>query len=86
MIVTGFYFLVSVFQICFLQAPSVFENNFTEHIAEQEKLSTHLDTIDFYLYRDNIKTEFALKQCQKIIDNGALLSDSILFEYAYSKI
>lgn len=81
-----FYILVSFFQESLSQTPILFEDSFTETLTEQDKFEIYLDSIDKYLYRDIDLTILALEACQKLIDQGAVLSDSILFDYVISQI
>jgi len=80
------YPLFFVFQLGVSQTPVLFEDQFTEITTEQDKMKIYLDTIDEYLYRDIDLTTKALIECQKIVDNGAILSDSIMLEYVTSQI
>lgn len=62
------------------QSSILFENSFTEETAEVDKFSIYLDSIDKYLYRDVDLTSQALEECQRIIDQGTAISDSIIFK------
>ncbi len=80
------FLLVSISQIGIAQSSVLFEDSFTEITSEQEKFSIYLDSIGKYLYGDIDLTNKALEECQKIVEQGTMLSDSIFFEFVIFQI
>ena len=78
--------LLATFQQAAAQSPVLFEDSFTEMTTAQDKFSIYLDSIDEYLYRDIDLTTKALEECEKIVEQGTELQDSLLFQYVISQI
>ncbi len=63
-----------------------FQNSFLETTTPTEKFSIYLDSIDKYVYRDvNIAT-FAYDEAQKLLDEGLVAHDTLLFLHKYYNI
>ena len=84
----GFIFLLLLIavQSNFAQSPISFENSFTAQTTEQNKFEIYLDSIDKYLYRDGQITQFAISECDELINQKVSLPDSNLFKLILHKI
>ncbi len=78
--------LLGTLQTALSQSSDFFEKSFTEETPDQERFSMYLDSIDKYLYRDILIAESALEECERLVEQGIELPDSLAFEFILQQI
>jgi len=82
----SFYYALSISYNVVCQETSLYQDNFTEITSDEEKFSMYLDTIRKYRYRDIDIASQVTNECERMINDGVLISDSLLLSFAISNI